>query len=178
MSPPPPSGSCYADLGAAERAIAMALPMIEPLMHDASVVGSGFLHIVILDPARAPHECAFEDAVLLEHSVGDRARWDADYAAFARAKALLSWRHGQGTHALQATSPHLVRAGETVLAGSAWLDGIVVGVSGAHPHYDEAFATCIAACLRALAKQRWHDAVERRELFASRNYKPAGTNHK
>jgi hypothetical protein len=168
MNEPSDTGSCFADRAAAERALAMTLPLIEPLMRDASVVGSGFLHIVILDPARSPHECSFDDAVLLEHSVGDRTRWDADYAGFARAKARLSWHHGQGTHALQATSPHLLRSGDTVLAGSAWLDGIVVGVSGAHPHYDEAFATCVAACLRAVAKQRWHEALERRELFAGR----------
>ena len=139
-------GSRYADQQAAQRALAMALPMIEPLMRDPAVVGSGFLHIVVVDPARTPQDGAFDDAVLLEHSVGDRSKWDADYAAFARAKALLSWQHRQGTHALQATAPHLLREGQTVLAGSAWLDGIVVGVSGAHPHYDEAFATCIAAC--------------------------------
>ena len=178
MKEPSQPGSCFADRAAAERALAMALPLIEPQMHDPSVVGSGFLHVVILDPGRSPHDGTFEDAVLLEHSVGDRARWDADYAAFARAKALLSWRHGMGSHALQATSPHLLRSGDTVLAGSAWLDGIVVGVSGAHPHYDEAFAMCIAACLRAVAKQRWHEAVEGKALFASRNYKEAGTNRR
>jgi len=32
--------------------------------------------------------------------------------------------------------------------------GIVVGVSGAHPQWDEAFATAIAANLRAIAQQR------------------------
>jgi hypothetical protein len=161
------SGSCLADRFAAQRALAMALPMIEPLMRDNTVVGSGFLHIVVMDPGREPHEATFEEAVLLEHSVGDRSRWDADYAAFARAKARLSWRLGQGSHALQATAPHRLRAGDTVLAGSAWLDGIVVGVSGAHPHYDEAFATCIAACLRAVAKQRWLDATAEGRLFAA-----------
>jgi hypothetical protein len=165
-SPEPPRGSRYADRRAAERALAMALPMIEPLMRDPAVVGSGFLHIVVMDPARTPADGPFDEAVLLEHSIGDRARWDADYAAFARAKALLSWRHGQGSHGLQATAPHVLREGDTLLAGSAWIDGIVVGVSGAHPHYDEAFATCIAACLRAVAKQGWIDATSDRRLFA------------
>ena len=167
MNEPSSAGSCFADRAAAERALAMALPMIEPLMRDPAVVGSGFLHIVVMDPARTPQDGAFDDAVLMEHSVGDRSRWDADYAAFARAKARLSWRLGQGSHALQATAPHRLRAGDTVLAGSAWLDGIVVGVSGAHPHYDEAFATCIAACLRAVAKQRWLDATAEGRLFAA-----------
>ena len=47
MNEPTSAGSCFADRAAAERALAMALPMIEPLMRDASVVGSGFLHIVV-----------------------------------------------------------------------------------------------------------------------------------
>ena len=38
--------------------------------------------------------------------------------------------------------------------GGVALGGIVVGVSGAQPWFDEAFAGCIAHCLRALAKRR------------------------
>jgi hypothetical protein len=162
----PSGGSWFADRAAARRALAMALPMIEPLVAERDVVGSGFLYIVVMDPARGPGECAFDDAVLLEHAVGDRSKWDADYAAFARAKARLSWWHGQATHSLQACSPHRLREGDTLLDGSVWLDGIVVAVSGAHPPYDEAFATCIAACLRALARQRHADALAQRRLFA------------
>lgn len=160
------TGSFFADPEAARQALAMALRLIEPLMSDRHVVGSGFLHIVVMDPALGPEDCGFDEAVLLEHSIGDRARWDADYADFARAKARLAWTQGIDTQAVQTLAPHRLREGDTLLWGSAHLDGIVVGVSGAHAPYDEAFATCIAACLRAIAKQRWQAAVEQRKLFA------------
>ena len=99
------------------------MPMIEPLMRQPDVVGSGFLHIVVMDPGLTPPDATFDDAVLLEHSLGDRARWDADYASFARAKALLSWKHRQGSHALQATAPHLLQEGHEPFV----LAAVVVG---------------------------------------------------
>ena len=144
----------FSGADAARRAVEMALPLIAQAMTRPQEVGdSGFLHIVVMDPARSPVDSTFDDAVLYEHSVGDRARWDADYAAYARAKARLAWQHGMSTHALQTLRPHVLRAGDTNLWGSAVLDGIVVGVSGALPFYDEAFAHVVAACLRAIAKQ-------------------------
>jgi hypothetical protein len=158
--------SCFADADAAAQALAMALPMIEPQMRDPEVCGSGFLYIVVMDPALSPAEASFDEAVLLEHAVGDRTKWDADYAAFARAKARASWQHGVDGHALQALHPHWLRKGDSMLWGAVVLDGIVVGVSGAHPHFDEAFATCIAGCLRAVAKQRWQKATDDRQLVA------------
>jgi hypothetical protein len=52
------------------------------------------------------------------------------------------------------------------LWGSAVLDGIVVAASGAFPWFDEAFATALAANLRAIAKQRHAAALEKRQLSA------------
>jgi hypothetical protein len=153
-SPSRPHGSHFADADAARQAIAMALPMIEAAMSDPQVCGSGFLYIVVMDPGLHPGDVAFADAVLVEHAIGDRTRWDADYAGFARAKARLSWQHRIGSHEVQAARTHALRHGDSVLWGSVCLDGIVVGVSGAHPWFDEAFATAIAANLRAISKQR------------------------
>jgi hypothetical protein len=153
------AGSHYADASAAQQAIAVALPMIEAAMKDPQVCGSGFLYIVVMDPALRPGEIPFGDAVLAEHAVGDRTRWDADYASFARAKARVSWLAGRGSHEVQALRSHALRQGDSVLWGSVCLDGIVVGVSGAHPWWDEAFATVVAANLRAIAKHRHAQAV-------------------
>lgn len=164
--PPHMPGSRYADAEAARAALALALPMIEPALRERSICGSGFLYIVVMDPGLGPADCDFDRAVLLEHALGDRARWDADYAGFARAKARLSWRHGAGGHALQAALPQLLRAGDSLLWGAVCLDGIVVAVSGAFPWYDEAFATCIAANLRAIAKRRHAEARDADRLSA------------
>jgi len=86
--------------------------------------------------------------------VGERERWDADYAAFARGKAEVSWRTGLDGHAVRQLRPHLLRGGDSGLWGSVCIEGIVVGVSGAHPWYDEAFAAAVAHCLKAVAKAR------------------------
>lgn len=168
MSSTTPShrGSRYADADAARAALDMALPMIEAAMRDEQVCGSGFLYIVVMDPALGPADARFEDAVLLEHAIGDRSGWDADYAAFARAKASVSWRSGQDAHRVQTSAAHGLRAGDSLLWGSVCLDGIVVAVSGAHPWYDEAFATAIAANLRAIAKRRHAEARDGGRLSA------------
>lgn len=154
------SASRFADADAAHEAIALALPMIERAVKDPQICGTGFLCIVVLDPGLSPDQATFDEAVLAEHAIGDRARWDADYAAFARAKAQLCWRHRSDAHATQALQPHRLHAGETLLWGGVCLDGIVVGVSGAIPWYDEAFATAVAANLRAIAKRRHAEALE------------------
>ena len=163
-SPHPVRRSHYADAGAARQAIAMALPMLERAVEDRSVVGSGFLCVVVLDPGVRHGEVPFDDAVLAEHCIGDRSRWDADYAAFARAKAALSWRHACDSQSVQASRAHALGEGDSLLWGSVWLDGIVVGVSGAFPWFDEAFALAVAANLRAIAKQRQAAALEERAL--------------
>lgn len=159
------TGSHFADKAAAQRAVDMALPMIEPAMRAPGVCGSGFLVIVVMDPALQPGDCPFDDAVLVEHCIGDRTKWDADYAAFARGKARLSWQHRLGSAELQASRAHALRLGESMLWGSVCLDGIVVGVSGAEAWWDEAFATAVAANLRAIAKERQAALQKDRQLW-------------
>lgn len=148
----PSATSHLANEPAARRAVDMALMMIHPLIQDPEVCGSGFLHIVVMDPGTSPLTHAFEEAILLEHTIGNPIDWDADYAAFAKAKAKLAWQTGMNGSLLQAHHPHLLKRGDSLLAGGVCMDGIVVGVSGAHPWYDEAFGTAIAANLRALCK--------------------------
>lgn len=149
MTPP---GSYFIDREAAKKAVDMSLPLIHEAMKLREVGESGFLYIVVMDPLLTPAASSFEEAVLYEHAVGDREKWDADYAAFARAKARVAWRTGLDGHLVQELKPHLLTARDTVLWGSVAMDGIVVGVSGANPWYDEAFAGTVAMCLRAVAK--------------------------
>jgi hypothetical protein len=144
----------FADREAASEAIRLVLPMLEAAMANHQVGESGFLYIVIMNPVLRPWEAEFEQAILLEHALGDRDKWDADYAAYARAKARSTWLAGRDTHGLAALSPHLLRAGDAGVWGSAVVDGIVVATSGVHPWYDEAFSGAIAYALRAVAKGR------------------------
>jgi len=146
------AGSYLIDRHAAEKAVGLSLPMIHEAMKLKEVGESGFLYIVIMDPLRSPHNASFEEAILYEHAVGDRSKWDADYAGFARAKARVAWRTGMDSHLVQELRPYMLQPGDTVLWGSAIVDGITVAVSGANPWYDEAFAGTVAMCLRAIAK--------------------------
>lgn len=113
---------------------------------------SGFFYLIVMQPGSSPATSSFEEAILYEHAVGDRSKWDADYRSFAIAKARVAWRTGMDSHIVQEQRPYLLEAGDTVLWGSVALDGIVVAASGADPWYDEAFAGAVALCLRAQAK--------------------------
>ncbi|OZI63381.1 hypothetical protein [Bordetella genomosp. 11] len=144
----------FLDRAAAEQAVALVLPSIDAALGNAAVGESGILYIVIMNPALQPWEATFEEAILLEHAVGDRDGWDADYAAYARAKARTAWRLGGDTHTLGTVAPHRLRAGDAGVWGSAIVDGIVVATSGMNPWYDEAFSGAIAYALRAVAKGR------------------------
>jgi hypothetical protein len=145
-------GSYFINRHTAEKAIGMTMPLIEEAMKLEEVGESGFLYIVVMDPTCTPADSSFEEAILYEHAVGDRSKWDADYAGFARAKAQVAWRNGMDAHKVQELRPHLLREGDTVLWGSVVVDGITVAVSGANAWYDEAFAGTVAMFLRAQAK--------------------------
>lgn len=151
-----PSNSLYIDAELARRAVALALPAIEAALQDEAISGQHLLHLVVLNPARTPAECSFGEALLHEQTVGrlERLLWDADYAALAREKAELSWRHGMDSRRLQLLEPHRLREGDSPLWGGVCLQGIVVAASGAMPEWDEAFSLAVAAHLRALAWRR------------------------
>lgn len=148
----------------ARQAVALAAPILEASTRNDLINQSGFLYIVVTDPARTPLHSSFEEAILHEQALGGRQEdWDADYAGFARAKARLSWQHGMDTHTLQTAQAHRLRPGDTTLWGSVCLDGIVVAVSGGEAEYDEAFSAMVAQLLRAMARV---EARKRpRELF-------------
>jgi hypothetical protein len=166
--PRPPSprlaGSHYASEERARTAIKLARPLIETWRKNGNIVGSGFLYVVIMNPALHPGDCDFHDAILHEAAFGDPDGWDAPYDQFAREKAELSWRHGMDSRTVQASRPHLLRHGDTLLGGGICLDGIVVAASGAFPQFDEVFAGTVALWLRALSRTAYEkDLRENRQ---------------
>ncbi|MCA3182942.1 MULTISPECIES: hypothetical protein [unclassified Cupriavidus] len=149
-----------ADADAARRAVELALPMLERSLEDKGVGESHCLHIVIMDPGKPYGACAFEQAILYEHSLPSRDRWDADYAHYAREKARITWRTLIDSGQLMDRAPHLLCTGDTVLSGAIVLDGIVVAASGANGWYDEAFSRCVASLLRAVVRERLHGDMQ------------------
>ena len=159
-----PGRGALIDADTARKAIDLALPMIDKALTDEEVSGCGTLSVVVMDPAAHPRRFRFEEAVLLMQNLGKAQDDGDDYAGFARAKARLSWENGMDSSVVQATRPHVLRQGDTLLWGSVCLDGVVVAVAGANPWFDEAFATTIAANIRALAKQKQARALQERRL--------------
>lgn len=146
--------SAYWEQDVAQEAVQLARPMLDAALSNVSVGESGFLHVVIMNPLALPGHCDFSDAILYEESIGDPAQWDADYGAFARGKARLSWRTGLSSHEVVALQPHLLQAKDSRVWGSVCLDGIVVAVSGANPWFDEAFAATVASLFKAVVQGR------------------------
>lgn len=138
----------------ARKAVSLAAPMIREALGQRQFAGSGFVYLVILDPARTSASSLFEEAILHEEALGEPGgRPEAEHAAFAREKARLSWINRCDGHVAQHVLPQLLQSGATPLSGSVWLDGIVVAASGSSPVYDEVFAGTVAVCLRALVRE-------------------------
>jgi hypothetical protein len=135
----------------AQAALAALTPAIAAQLAAPEVSGLGVRLIVVLDPAQPPGGGVTEPRILHEHSIGDRDRWDVDYADYARRKARLAWRHGMDGRRLLMLEPHRLQADDCLLWGSVWLDGLVVAASGAFPIWDECFSLMVAAQLRARA---------------------------
>lgn len=144
--------SSYVTRQLVQRAVELAAPMMDMALHDRAIVVSGFLYLVVMDPALTPASASFEEAILYEQAFGDRSDWDADYASFARAKARLSWTTARDGNRLLNESPHLLCVGDTLRSGGVWLDGLTVAVSGSVPVYDDVFASTVALWIRALSR--------------------------
>lgn len=144
----PSSGSRFLTAEVAKAAVTAVASAIEAQLAKPEVSGLGVLHVVVLDPTRPDGD---EPTVLYEHSIGDRDRWDVDYADYARRKARLSWRHRMDGRRLQLLEPHRLHADDALLWGGVYLDGLVVAASGAFPIWDECFSLMVAAQLRARA---------------------------
>ncbi|ASC66428.1 hypothetical protein B9P52_20095 [Achromobacter denitrificans] len=146
--------AAYWERDAAAQALRLARPMLEAARTDTRVGESGFFHVVVMNPLARPGVCDFPAAILYEESIGDPEKWDADYGAYARGKARLSWRTGRSGHEILALQPHLLHAKDTRIGGGVSIDGIVVAVSGANPWFDEAFAAAIAHLFKAVVRGR------------------------
>lgn len=157
-------GSHYVTEASARRAVELARPMVETWRRNSNIVGSGFLYVVIMDPALRPGDCTFEEAILHEAAYGDPDAWDAAYDLFAREKARLSWQHGQDSRVVQTMRPYALRHGDSLLGGGICLDGIVVAASGAFPWFDEAFAGSVAYWLRALSQEACQRDIQENKL--------------
>jgi hypothetical protein len=147
-----PDGGLRTGGDALARRVARALDALEPavlrIVADEAASFEHALHVVVMNPA-APAHAAFDDAILAERSFGEPARWQADYAHYARAKARVAWREGATTSRLVEDAPARLQAGDLVVGGAVCRHGLVVAASGAQPWYDEACAAMVVELVNA-----------------------------
>lgn len=123
-------------------------PLLEKLLADPAVSAEHAMHVVVMNPGADP--CApFDDAILAERSFGEPARWEADYAAYARAKTQLAWREQTSLRMLFAEHPERLRDDDIRVEGAVRQGHWIVGASGAQPWYDHAIATIAVALFEA-----------------------------
>lgn len=147
------TGRPLVDVGMAREAVACARPLFDRAVRTRDFGESSAAHVVVMRPGVTSRDMPFEQAILYEESFGEVARWDADYAGYARAKARLAWTTQRDSQQARDTAPHLLALGDTLLGGGVHIDGITVAVSGMQAWFDEALAASVAWFLRALAKR-------------------------
>lgn len=138
----------------AAQAVQMVRPSVEALMMSGRFKRPT-LHIVIGDPSFKPHDanrerCWRNNGILHQETIGNTSDWERPYDSIALSKTYLSWQHGMPTQILQARCPHLLEYGDTTFFGSAVRDGLVVGVSGVQPYFDQMVAEWVLEACRAL----------------------------
>jgi hypothetical protein len=126
---------------AVEQSLDAMEPMIARLIDDPSISAEHAMHSVVMDPAADPATAAFDDAILVERSFGDPARWQADYAWYARAKTRVSWRERLTLRTLLARYPDRLHPDDIRVEGAVRDGRWIVGASGAQPWYDHALAS-------------------------------------
>lgn len=146
--------SLLLDESTAKKAVEMVLPAIMRAI-AALTFKRRHLHIVICDPAFLPSDATPEwqwrnNGIVYQHSLQDDDEWEHPYDTIALSKTYLSWRYGMPTQILQSRCPHLLTSGDTIYFGSAVCDGLVVGVSGVQPWFDQMVAAWVLEACRAL----------------------------
>jgi hypothetical protein len=138
-----------ATAAAVERALDALSPLLATLLADRSISAERAMHVVVMDPDANRHTTAFDKAILCERSFGEPARWEADYAWYARAKARVAWREQASLRDLLAHAPQRLRDDDIRVEGAVFDQGLVVAASGAQPWYDHAIACCAIALIGA-----------------------------
>ena len=134
---------------AVERGLDAIAPLLERMLADPAVSAEHAMHVVVMNPGSDPRT-PFDDAILAERSFGDAARWEADYAGYARAKTRLAWREQTSLRTLFAEHPERLRDGDIRVEGAVKHGRWIVGASGAQPWYDHATATIVIALFEAI----------------------------
>lgn len=130
------------------KAIEIMLPSIEKLFEQTN---RKELHIIIMDPALKPWEASFEDAILVEKSLGSPDEWAFPFDELARKKAKQAWRESTANIQTQMMHPSRLRDDDLLYYGSFVYGNIIVACSGVEQWYDMLISAWIAISMEQLA---------------------------
>lgn len=133
---------------AVERGFDALAPLLDRMLADSAISAEHAMHVVVMNPEADPRT-PFDDAILAERSFGDSARWEADYAWYARAKTRLAWREQMSLRTLYAKHRERLRDDDIRVEGAVRQGRWIVGASGAQPWYDHATAAIAIALFEA-----------------------------
>ena len=134
----------------AETAISILEPSIGKLLSEKAKRTD--MHIVVMDPTKKPWEVSFEEAILLEKSLTDKASWQLPFDEFARAKARQAWRDSSDNARKHLLAPATIADGEIVHYGSFEYHGVIVAASGVEPWFDVLVSGWVALSIQQLAQ--------------------------
>lgn len=135
-----------------EDAIDLMLPSIERLFERTN---RKMAHIVVMDPSIKPWESDFENAILVERSLGDPSQWPIQFDQLARKKAQQAWRHQAPNLTQQSIHPASLREGDLLFYGSFTYGDIVVACSGVEQWYDMLISSWIALAIEQLTMHEY-----------------------
>jgi hypothetical protein len=93
--------------------------------------------------------CAVEELIVAEVALGDETKWEHDFRQLARHKAHQARKYRMPNQYIVEQAPWLLAADEPPFFGSAYCDGLVVGVSGVQSWYDQMIAEMVASAIKA-----------------------------
>ncbi|WP_375748975.1 hypothetical protein [Vibrio sp. HN007] len=129
-------------------AIELVKPAIERLFERTN---RKELHIVVMDPSIKPWESSFEEAILVEASIGSPEEWTIPFDEFARKKAKQAWRNSVSNTQIQNIHPASLKDDDLMFYGSFVYGDVVVACSGVEQWYDMLMAGWIAVATEQLA---------------------------
>jgi hypothetical protein len=140
----------------AELAVELAMSILFQLQNRMIIQDEDF-HIVVLDPAFKGEYS--EAAILFERSTGNRSKWTYDYKEIARSKAKMTYEHKLPSQVIIEQRPYLLEANDTKYWGSAYLDSIVVAISGSECYFDAMLSEIVASLCKGLCSDEMHKNI-------------------
>ncbi|MCL9773987.1 hypothetical protein [Vibrio methylphosphonaticus] len=135
-------------------AIELTKPSIERLFERTN---RKELHIVVMDPTVKPWEAPFEEAVLVEASLGNPSEWTIPFDELAKKKAQQAWRQSGPNIQMQTQHPSSLREGDVLFYGSFVYGDIVVACSGVEQWYDMLISGWIALAIEQITMSEYQN---------------------